>query len=122
MTTALRIDAFGQSRPLDPTRVYWIGTKADADIVVKSKLAVPVHALVSCEAGSWTIQVVGSAPPIRVSGRPLAAGEPAVPLVPGIVLEIGGDTLRIQRDEAAAHRSLARATQTSALLLGKAWL
>ena len=114
MTTALRIDAFGQSRSLDPTRVYWVGTKADADIVVKSRLAAPVHALVSCEGGGWTIQVVGSAPPIKVSGKSLASGQPPLPLVPGTVLEVGGDTLRVQRDEGAQHRSLAGATQTAA--------
>lgn len=122
MTVRLRIDAFGASRSLDPTRAYWIGTSAEADIVVKSKLAAPIHALVSCEAGSWTIQVVGAAPPIQVSGRPLAPGAPPIPLGPGLVLEIGGDTLRVQRDEAATTPSLARAGQTVALLLGKSWL
>lgn len=122
MSVRLRIDAFGTSRSLDPARAYWIGTSAEADIVVKSKLAAPIHALVSCEAGSWTIQVVGAAPPIQVSGKSLAPGAPPIPLGPGLVLEIGGDTLRVQRDEASSTPSLTRAGATVALLLGKSWL
>jgi thioredoxin reductase len=122
MTVRLRIDAFGTSRSLDPARAYWIGTSAEADIVVKSKLAAPIHALVSCEAGSWTIQVVGAAPPIQVSGRALAPGAPPIPLGPGLVLEIGGDTLRVQKGDAATTPSLTRAGETVALLLGKSWL
>jgi len=122
MTVRLRIDAFGTSRPLDPARAYWIGTSAEADIKVQSKLAAPIHALVSCEAGSWTIQVVGAAPAIQVSGKSLAPGAPPMPIGPGLVLEIGGDTLRIQRDDRAGAPSLERAGATVALLLGKSWL
>jgi len=116
----LRIEAFGEAKVLDPARAYFLGTKADADLVLRSRLAAEIHALVSFESGRWTIRVVGSAPAIKVSGRSVS-GEDAAPIGPGTVLEVGGDTLRITEAESAASRSLANATTTAAALLGKSW-